>query len=300
MKILKLSLLSFSLLFLFNCKKEEPTKNTTSKTEEATEPEFHKEYYGIYTGDFEGTEKTKDEVDGEVYDLFSVKKLYLKINRITKDSVYGHTTVNGKQRPFRGILNNDTKSFILDEPGNDKTDGRFEIKLEKDSVKGKWTPFNSSAVKADFKTLKLAKKEFAYNPNLMISPNMEYIDWDTPKEFKESYEDEDGKTQYYNSSKNRVSTDAIFNLNASKNKLTEKQLKNLNKLDLEIIKNTVYARHGYNFKNKTFRYFFEASDWYVPMSDNVDAELSPIEKENVALLNRFAKYAEDKYESFSR
>jgi len=77
-------------------------------------------------------------------------------------------------------------------------------------------------------------------------------------------------------------------------------LKNLRKLDLEIIKNSVFARHGYSFKKETYRYFFEQTDWYIPVSNNVDADLSPMELENVALLNRFTKYAEDKYDYFGR
>jgi len=92
----------------------------------------------------------------------------------------------------------------------------------------------------------------------------------------------------------------FFKINASKQKLAEKDLKNLRKLDMEIIKNAVFARHGYAFKKPTYRYFFEQTDWYIPVSNNVDSELSPMEKDNVALLNRFIKYAEDKYDSFGR
>ncbi|WP_435524420.1 YARHG domain-containing protein [Chryseobacterium indoltheticum] len=69
---------------------------------------------------------------------------------------------------------------------------------------------------------------------------------------------------------------------------------------MEIIKNAVFARHGYSFKKQTYRNFFEQTDWYIPVSNNVDSELSPMEKDNVALLNRFIKYAEDKYDSFGR
>ena len=46
--------------------------------------------------------------------------------------------------------------------------------------------------------------------------------------------------------------------------------------------------------------FFENADWYVPVSNNVDADLTPLEKENVALLARFEKYAEDHYDTFGR
>ena len=70
--------------------------------------------------------------------------------------------------------------------------------------------------------------------------------------------------------------------------------------NVEIIKNAIDARHGYSFKKQTYRNFFEYTDWYVPVSNNVDAELTPLEKENIVLLSRFTKYAEDHYDTFGR
>ncbi|KMQ66552.1 serine/threonine protein kinase [Chryseobacterium angstadtii] len=305
MKILNYTLISLLAASLLSCKKEGKTIATDkdsviAKKDSVVVPEIYKEYYGIYTGDFAGKEMNKYE-DGEEYEDYVNKKLSLKINRITKDSVYGQSIVNGNQRPFRGIFNESTRSFVLDEPGNDKTDGRFEVKLNGDSITGKWNAFNKSAVKSPLKTIKLSKRDFVYNPNFMLNKDSDLVDWSNPKDFVEKYTNEDtGKTESYTTSKNRVASEAIFTLNASKQKLTEKELKNLRKLDLEIIKNSVFARHGYSFKKETYRYFFEQTDWYIPVSNNVDKELSPMEKENVALLNRFIKYAEDKYDSFGR
>lgn len=305
MKILKLTLISLFTVTLVSCKKDTKTTDSskdslTAKKDSVVTPEIHKEYYGIYMGDFAGkgmiTPEEGEEYEGDIY-----KRISLKINRITKDSVYGQSIVDGNQRPFRGVFNEATKSFILDEPGNDKTDGRFEVKLNNDSLTGNWNAFNKSVVKAPTKTLKLIKKEFSYNPNFMLDENTDLIDWENPKEFTEKYTDEEtGKTETYQASKNRIASDAVFKINASKQKLTEKDLKNLRKLDLEIIKNSVFARHGYSFKKATYRNFFEQTDWYIPVSNNVDKDLSPMEKENVALLNRFIKYAEDKYDSFGR
>lgn len=305
MKTLKITLISLFTISLVGCKKDTQAINNskdslTAKKDSMAVPEIYTEYYGIYMGDFAGkgmiTPEYGEEYEGEVY-----KKISLKINRITKDSVYGQSLVEGNQRPFRGVFNEVLKSFVLDEPGDDKTDGRFEIKLNKDSLTGSWTAFDKSAVKAPTKTLKLTKKEFVYNPNFMLSKDNDLIDWENPKDFVEKYTDEEtGKTETFTASKNRVASDAVFKLNASKQKLTEKDLKNLRKLDMEIIKNSVFARHGYSFKKATYRNFFEQTDWYIPVSSNVDNDLSPMEKENVALLNRFIKYAEDKYDSFGR
>ncbi|AZA78678.1 YARHG domain-containing protein [Chryseobacterium sp. G0186] len=305
MKILNYTLISLLTISLVGCKKDGKTNESgkdslTAKKDSVVIPEVHQEYYGIYTGDFAGMEKMIDETDGSEYDGSIYKRISLKINRITKDSVYGQSIVNGNQRPFKGIFNEASKSFVLDEPGNDKTDGRFEVKLNGDSLTGKWNAFNKTAVKAPLKTLKLTKKEFVYNPNFMLDPDSNLVDWSNPKDFVEKYTDSEGKTESYTTSKNRVASEAVFKLNASKQKLNEKDIKNLRKLDLEIIKNSVFARHGYSFKKETYRNFFEQTDWYIPVSGNVDNELSPMEKDNVALLNRFIKYAEDKYDSFGR
>lgn len=306
MKILNYTLASLLAVSLLSCKKDGKMNETgkdsvIAKKDSVVIPEIYKEYYGIYTGDFAGMEKMIDETDGSEYEGSINKRISLKINRITKDSVYGQSIVSGNQRPFRGIFNEGTKSFVLDEPGNDKTDGRFEVKLSGDSITGKWNAFNKTAVKSPLKTIKLSKKDFLYNPNFMLDKDSDLVDWSNPKDFVEKYtDDETGKTESYTTSKNRVASEAIFNLNASKQKLSEKDLKNLRKIDLEIIKNSVFARHGYSFKKETYRYFFEQTDWYIPVSNNVDKELSPMEKENVALLNRFIKYAEDKYDSFGR
>ncbi len=306
MKILNFTLASILIISLASCKKDgtitEKSKDSLiTKKDSVVVPEVHQEFYGIYTGEFSGKGELYDNETKEYYEGTDYKRLSLKINKITKDSVYGQSIVNGTQRPFRGVFKEGSQSFVLDEPGSDKTDGRFEIKLKSDSLTGKWIAFNKSAVKIPSKNLKLIKKEFVYNPNFMLDENSDLIDWENPRDFKEKYTDEEnGKTETYTASKNRIASDAVFKINASKQKLTEKELKNLRKLDMEIIKNSVFARHGYSFKKQTYRNFFEQTDWYIPVSNNVDSELSPMEKENVALLNRFIKYAEDKYDSFGR
>lgn len=82
--------------------------------------------------------------------------------------------------------------------------------------------------------------------------------------------------------------------------MTETDLKNLKKLELEIIRNTIFARHGYTFKKKAVRQFFDPVDWYVPMYDDVQDKLTTLELKNIALLNRLEKYAEDNYDTFGR
>lgn len=284
-------------------KKEEKAKTDSLASKKEVEQEFHKEWYGIYTGDFD-SKPIATEYGNQIEEY---KKISVKINRITKDSVYGYSVVNGNQRPFRGIVNENTRGLVLDEPGNGKSDGRFQLKLKKDSLIGDWMAFDKSGVKHPEKTVKLIRKEFVYNPNFMLpkesSEDSEYpnpVDWNGGKVKKESYVNDDGKTETYENTFYRSASDKVFVINASKQKLAEKDLKNLRKLDLQIIRNTVFARHGYSFKKATYRQFFENTDWYVAVSNNVDADLTPLEKENVALLARLEKYAEDHYDTFGR
>lgn len=299
-----LTLLSIALLAatVTGCKNEKKTVDVAKFEENQVVeiPDIHQELYGIYTGAFSGYYKVR--TDEDEYEDYESKRLSLKINRITKDSVWGQSIVNGNQRPFRGVFNDKTNHFVLDEPGSDKTDGRFEVNLSADSLTGNWVAFDKSKVKAPTKTVKLIKKTFVYNPNFMLDPeNTDLVDWTTSKEVKNSYKDEEtGNTETYSSSLNRSGTEAIFQINGSKQSLTEKELKNLRKLDLEIIKNAIYARHGYSFKKQTFRTFFEQTDWYIPVSNDVEKELTTMEKSNIAMLTRFIAYAEDKYDSFGR
>ena len=299
-----LTLLSIALLAatVTGCKNEKKTVDVAKFEEnQAVEiPDIHQELYGIYTGAFSGYYKVR--TDEDEYEDYESKRLSLKINRITKDSVWGQSIVNGNQRPFRGVFNDKTNHFVLDEPGSDKTDGRFEVNLSADSLTGNWVAFDKSKVKAPTKTVKLIKKTFVYNSNFMLDPeNTDLVDWTTSKEVKNSYKDEEtGNTETYSNSLNRSGTEAIFQINGSKQSLTEKELKNLRKLDLEIIKNAIYARHGYSFKKQTFRTFFEQTDWYIPVSNDVEKELTPMEKSNIVILTRFIAYAEDKYDSFGR
>ena len=69
---------------------------------------------------------------------------------------------------------------------------------------------------------------------------------------------------------------------------------------LEIIRNTIYARHGLSFKKKTFRQFYDPVDWYIPVSKDVSADLTDLEKKNELLLKRFEKYATDNYDYYGR
>lgn len=307
----KYYLLFFAIfLVLLSCN-ENPTQQTNSGDssdvlweesfeEETMIEEQYPELYGVYSGDITVPYGDEEIEYSKTKESDYNKKISLKFNRITNDSVYGHSITGGNQRPFVGVYHKASNTFILNEPGDDKTDGQFEVQVENDSIVGIWRVYEKKNVRIPKKILRLQKKVFAYDPNLMLDKDTDLIDWESPKKFIEKFVDSDGEEEDYGGTLYRVASDKIFQLNASTQKLTEKDVKNLRKIDLEIIRNAVYARHGYSFKKATYRYFFEMTDWYIPISDNVEAQLSALEKENIVLLNRMIKYAEDHYDTFGR
>lgn len=55
---------------------------------------------------------------------------------------------------------------------------------------------------------------------------------------------------------------------------------------LRIMRNEIYARHGYVFESSRMQSYFERKPWYRPMGGDIDALLSPVERENVFLIYR--------------
>ncbi|MEJ5091234.1 YARHG domain-containing protein [Sphingobacterium faecium] len=307
MKRLFLAVLGFAALASCHNKTDKKSSIPPDSVSAVVENEIHKELYGNWVGDFTVDEKVSEEIlqnKGEFPAGFDYSpKINLTIKRITADTVIGQNVVKGNLRPLVGKIeeNGNLISFILDEPGDKKSDGRFEFKWNNDTLIGSWTAFDQG-VNVKKRNFKLTKKQFVYNANLML-PNDDnsepLIDWYASK--KETRTVEDGDTTYtYINDLYRAASPAVFKLNGSKMKLTEGDLKNLKKLDLEIIRNTIFARHGYAFTKINVRQFFDPVDWYVPVSNDVTKDLSKLERDNIAILTRFEKYATDNYDQFGR
>lgn len=82
--------------------------------------------------------------------------------------------------------------------------------------------------------------------------------------------------------------------------LTSDDVNNLYKDDLRLMRNEIYARHGYSFKLKDVRALFDNKDWYMPISTDVRKKLTAMEIKNEKLIRQFEKYAEDSYDDFGR
>ena len=280
------------VILVISCKKEKSEIATLTTNED-----LHTELYGNWVGDF--VAKVYDTTSNFVY----VNKINIVIKKIEGNKVFGQSIVAGNSRPIAGEFRHvaDSLIFTMKEPGDKKDDGKFEFSIKNNVLNGTWFANNKKQAVTQ-RTFKLKKQSFEYNPNLMLPEDEAYIDYYSEKidTIVETQTDSTTVPETYYQETYRSAGDVITKINSSTKKLTENNLKNLKKLELEILRNTIYARHGYTFKKKSYRQFFDSVEWYIPVSENVDAKLTALEKANIKLLERFEQYAEDNYDSFGR
>lgn len=280
------------VILVISCKKEKSEIATLTTNED-----LHTELYGNWVGDF--VAKVYDTTSNFIY----VNKINIVIKKIEGNKVFGQSIVAGNSRPIAGEFRQvaDSLIFTMKEPGDKKDDGKFEFSIKNNVLNGTWFANNKKQAVTQ-RTFKLKKQSFEYNPNLMLPEDEAYIDYYSEKidTIVETQTDSTTVPETYYQETYRSAGDVITKINSSTKKLTENDLKNLKKLELEILRNTIYARHGYTFKKKSYRQFFDSVEWYIPVSENVDAKLTALEKANIKLLERFEQYAEDNYDSFGR
>lgn len=84
------------------------------------------------------------------------------------------------------------------------------------------------------------------------------------------------------------SSDYILNDSANV-KLTDGQLNSLNKSDLTLARNEIYARHGFVFQTEPFKSYFSSKAWYKanPSFKGRDEDINEVEKYNVQLILKY-------------
>lgn len=244
------------------------------------------EYYGVWEGEI-GNDTAAVAIHTRI-----------KIISIDKGTVSAYATVDDKKINIFGIQKiKDGRFYIRLYQGFVKRERNiFEIWKEGENFEGTYYEKPGEPGSKVVLTHRVSK----YDPTVMLTNEYTIIDWDTSKKVIKSYTDENGKEQTYETDGNRSTSRPLPALNGSTQKLTEDQLKNLRKMDLEVLRNTIYARHDYAFGRTYLRRLFDSNEWYVPVSDNVEKELTVIEKANIALLTRMEKYAQDHYQYFGR
>lgn len=301
----------------FSCKglvkNEEPAPKDTAlvpvKVEQAvaktTEPAANsnltvsteKDLVGYWVGMFmpdDGTDKTIYGGEHILWDY--ANKINLSIDSIGGGAVAGHSVVAGNARPFRGSykLENNSYSFTVKEPGDDRYDGEFNftITVNDSVINGSWKAYKK--IETAKRKYALQKKIFKYDPTITLDYGR-YGDWQKTKKV----EADPGEELDYDKSYFATSED-VFKYNASVDELTKEQVSNLKKADLFIIRNTIYAKHGYSFKNRQLRAFFDKQQWYIPVHADIKADFTSIEKQNIDLLLRYEEHAKEYYDVFGR
>lgn len=57
--------------------------------------------------------------------------------------------------------------------------------------------------------------------------------------------------------------------------------------DRRLIRNEIFARHGFIFKSEDLKKYFGSQDWYKPQFNDVTDQLTDLEKLNIRLINDF-------------
>lgn len=77
-------------------------------------------------------------------------------------------------------------------------------------------------------------------------------------------------------------------------------VENMKPAELRLMRNEIYARHGYSFIIEDMQKHFASVDWYMPVALDVTAKLTPIETKNAALIKRYENYGAKYYDRFGR
>lgn len=290
-----------------NIKFDEPTINTNlTVTTKA-------DLLGFWVGEFsDDTPEDEKEGVGTEYDFleneygYHYKKITFSIDKIKGSEIEGHSVVSGNIQKFKGKLSETSFEFEINvkEPGNEKSDGQFALTVKKKDtlLSGKWDAFKKEKGRVNKRKLSLTKKIFEYNPNNKIEDRfvdfhkstIKKVEYDSEDSvgnpIKESYDDE----QYY------TTTDTIYHINPSTEILKKELVENLSKGDVFILRNLIFARHGFAFRDQMLRSFFDYHSWYMPVYSDVTKDLTDIEKKNVALLLRYEENAKEYYDHFGR
>lgn len=274
-------------------KGSEKTKETAIETpKEAPKPpdpnDPNKNLYGYYTGEFKAVKYNEKK------DISYSNRITISLDQITGNEISGHSVVAGNNRPFKGTFTAKDKNLIVEasEPGDDKYDGKFTFTVFPGSkdIKGNWVSFKKD-VDVTEREYALNMQEFKYDANLTLPDGVAWTFLYDQNAAKFETAGEKGESL----------TEDVIKVNASKKLLTKADVENMHKGDLEIIRNSIYARHGYSFKNRRIRFVFDSFvDWYMPVSTDVSSELTEIEKKNIDLLKRYEQHAEKYYDDFGR
>jgi hypothetical protein len=276
-------------LFLFAACSEQEGKDAgpadTQKSE--LKPAADAPPLASFVGMFEADSVRPDAKSPSYQNLINVSVSSLKDGKIS-----GYSVIAGNRQVFEGSYTPKGKAFEVEarEPGTDKHDGLFRFTLDTlaGTVKGTWTCYDAT-VDVPVRRYDLQRRTFRYDASAALNQDLVGMPFYDPR-----FDEVGSSTQ-------EAITEDILKVNPSAQELKPADIENMFKGDLEILRNSIYARHGYSFRNRKMRYLFDYYvPWYMPVSVNVEAELSELEKKNIALLKRYEQHAEKYYDEFGR
>lgn len=262
-----------------NMSPEQPVQNDNQNNQNQNSPVL-----GTYTGGFEATEF--DEKKDYVYE----NRITISIDSLSGDTINGHSVVAGNNRPFHGSFKQEGKLFKVEaaEPGDDKYDGKFSFTINPDdkTISGTWNA-NDKKISVTKRKYTLNKKQFKYDASLNLPEDVQWTSlYGSNPKFPDQVES---------------LTEDVTKFNASVKELTKKDVENMYQGDLEVIRNAIYARHGYSFKNRRMRFIFDQFvSWYMPLNTDIRSNLTEIERKNIELLKRYEEHAEKYYDEYGR
>ncbi len=71
--------------------------------------------------------------------------------------------------------------------------------------------------------------------------------------------------------------------------ITEEYLNTLSEAEIALIRNEIYARHGYEFSNESFATYFSGKSWYEPNPNFSEDLLNDIEMKNKSIIVEYEK-----------
>jgi len=264
---------------------EDKKTNQDKKSKENTDQnDPNKGIYGLYTGDFEAVKYD------ETKDISYTNRITLSLDSIRSDVFFGHSVAAGNIRPFKGTYKVTSGAYAVEasEPGDDKYDGKFSFTIfpKNDSINGTWKA-NDGALPVSERKYSLKKREFVYDAATELP---EEVGWAELYSQNPQYTD-----------KGEFLTSDVLKVNPSMSLLKKEDIENMHKGDLEVIRNSIYARHGYSFKTRKMRFIFDSYvGWYMPVSTDVRNELTDTEKKNIDLIKRYEEHAEKYYDEYGR
>ena len=199
---------------------------------------------------------------GSYVGSFGDNKITLLITKAVHDTVEGRTIVGGNDRPFTGWIKSDNGKFNITakEPGDNINDGIFDLLFDEQ---------NTNSISGSWKPV---------NSSATVSAKNFVLERRVFKYLKDVGEYPEGSVRL----------------------LTDDDVANQMKEELEYMRNEIFARHGYCFKKKALREQFENKSWYIPNTVDVKADLTEVEKKNIAKIKHYEKYAEEYGDDFGR